>query len=82
MVHPDVAASHRAARDTALDTAQEQLSIAIGHLHAVLHDRATYHEQQLANCAARDWLVSIGSDPQTAAAALRVTAVSSPPPAV
>lgn len=45
----------RAAQATAL--------IAISHLHAVLNKARTYNEQQAADTAARDWLVSIGSEP-------------------
>lgn len=37
--------------------------IAIGHLQAVLNTARTHHEQQAADTAARDWLISIGSEP-------------------
>ena len=45
----------RAARATA--------RIAITHLQAVLNKARTHAEQQAADTAARDWLVSIGSEP-------------------
>jgi hypothetical protein len=48
-------AQHRAAQATA--------RVAIGHLQAVLNTARTSTEQQAAETAARDWLVSIGSDP-------------------
>ncbi len=38
--------------------------IAIGHLQAVLNKARTHAEQQAADTAARDWLLSIGSEPQ------------------
>ena len=37
--------------------------IAIGHLQAVLNKCRTHAEQQAADNAARDWLISIGSEP-------------------
>lgn len=37
--------------------------IAIGHLQQVLNKPRTHGEQQAADTAARDWLVSIGSEP-------------------
>lgn len=40
-----------------------QARIAIGHLHAVLNKARTHDEQQKADTAARDWLISIGSQP-------------------
>ena len=58
-VHPDVAAGRRAA----LANFQEQLQVAIGHLQAVLNKCRSADEQQRADTAARDWLVSIGSEP-------------------
>lgn len=45
----------RAARATA--------RIAITHLQEVLNKARTHAEQQAADTAARDWLISIGSDP-------------------
>lgn len=45
----------RAARATA--------QVAIGHLQAVLNQARTHDEQQRADTAARDWLISIGSEP-------------------
>lgn len=44
--------------------AQAVARIAIGHLQAVLNKPRTHAEQQAADIAARDWLVSIGSEPQ------------------
>jgi hypothetical protein len=52
----------RASR-TALSNCQEALQTAIGHLQAVLNKARTHDEQQAADTAARDWLASIGSDP-------------------
>lgn len=43
--------------------AQATARIAIGHLQAVLNTARTHHEQQVADTAARDWLISIGSEP-------------------
>lgn len=43
--------------------AQATARIAITHLQAVLNKPRTYAEQQVADTAARDWLVSIGSEP-------------------
>ena len=37
--------------------------IAVAHLHAVLNKPRTHAEQQAADTAARDWLMSIGSEP-------------------
>lgn len=37
--------------------------VAIAHLQAVLNKARTHAEQQTADTAARDWLISIGSDP-------------------
>lgn len=37
--------------------------IAIDHLQAVLNKARTHAEQQAADTAARDWLISIGSEP-------------------
>lgn len=37
--------------------------VAIGHLQAVLNKARTFDEQQKADAAARDWLNSIGSEP-------------------
>lgn len=37
--------------------------IAIGHLQAALNKARTHTEQQAADTAARDWLISIGSEP-------------------
>jgi hypothetical protein len=43
--------------------AEATARIAITHLQAVLNKARTHAEQQAADTAARDWLVSIGSDP-------------------
>lgn len=37
--------------------------VAIGHLQAVLNQSRSHAEQQAADTAARDWLISIGSEP-------------------
>lgn len=58
-VHPDVATANR----TALGNAQEQLQVAIGHLQAMLNTARNFQDQQSADTAARNWLISIGSDP-------------------
>jgi superfamily II RNA helicase len=56
-------------RDVALSNekqaraAQATARIAITHLQAVLNQSRTHTDQQAADTAARDWLVSIGSDP-------------------
>lgn len=49
--------------DLALANAQHSLGMAIGHLQAVLNKARSAAEQQAADTAARDWLLSIGSDP-------------------
>jgi hypothetical protein len=43
--------------------AQATARIAITHLQAVLNKPRTHGEQQAADTAARDWLISIGSEP-------------------
>ena len=43
--------------------AQATARVAIDHLQAVLNKPRTHDEQQAADAAARDWLVSIGSEP-------------------
>lgn len=56
-------------RDTALsnvrhaEIARATARVAIGHLQAVLNKTRTHDEQQCADTAARDWLISIGSEP-------------------
>ena len=56
-------------RDTAIRNAKQTAAaqatarIAIGHLQAVLNKPRTHAEQQAADTAARDWLISIGSEP-------------------
>tara|TARA_R110000868_G_scaffold125254_5_gene330935 strand:- start:141 stop:365 length:225 start_codon:yes stop_codon:yes gene_type:complete len=56
-------------RDLALRNAQQVRAaqatarIAITHLQQVLNKSWTYAEQQTADTAARDWLMSIGSEP-------------------
>lgn len=49
----------RAARQNEADKATSK--IAINHLHEVLNKARTHEEQQRADTAARDWLLSIGS---------------------
>ena len=44
--------------------AQATARIAVGHLQSVLNKPKTHTEQQSADTAARDWLVSISSEPQ------------------
>jgi hypothetical protein len=43
--------------------AQATARVAIAHLQAVLNKSRTHAEQQIADTAARDWLISIGSEP-------------------
>jgi hypothetical protein len=56
-------------RDTAVLKAKQLVAVqatarvAITHLQAVLNKPRTHAEQQEADTAARDWLISIGSDP-------------------
>ena len=45
------------------EAARATLRIAIGHLQAMLHKCRTADDQLKADSAARDWLVSIGSEP-------------------
>lgn len=51
------------ARGRQLDAAQATARVAIGHLHAVLNQCRSADDQQRADTAARDWLISIGSEP-------------------
>ena len=44
--------------------AQAMVRIATRHLQAVLNKPRTFDEQQSADTAARDWLESIGSEPE------------------
>jgi hypothetical protein len=44
--------------------AQAMVRIATRHLQAVLNKPRTHAEQIMADVAARDWLISIGSEPQ------------------
>jgi hypothetical protein len=46
-----------------LAAVQATARIAINHLQAVLNKARTFDEQQKADAAARDWLISIGSEP-------------------
>jgi hypothetical protein len=46
------------------EAARATARIAIKHLQAVLNKPRTYDEQQRADTAARDWLISIGSEPE------------------
>jgi hypothetical protein len=43
--------------------AEAAARIAIKHLQEVLNKARTHAEQQAADTAARDWLISIGSEP-------------------
>lgn len=44
------------------EAARATARVAIGHLQAVLNGAKSHYEQQLADTAARDWLLSIGND--------------------
>lgn len=46
------------------ESARATARVAIAHLQAVLNKPRTHYEQQKADTAARDWLLSIGSEPQ------------------
>jgi hypothetical protein len=50
-------------KDRQLKAVQASARTAIGHLQAVLNKSRTHAEQQAADTAARDWLLSIGSEP-------------------
>lgn len=50
--------------DKQAKAARATARIATGHLHAVLNKARTHAEQQAADTAARDWLTSIGSEPE------------------
>ena len=45
------------------EAARATARVAIAHLQAVLNKARTHAEQQAADTAARDWLTSIGSEP-------------------
>lgn len=45
------------------EAARATARIAIGHLQSVLNKPRTHDQQQTADSAARDWLLSIGSEP-------------------
>jgi hypothetical protein len=45
------------------ETARAIARVAITHLQAVLNKPRTHADQQAADTAARDWLISIGSEP-------------------
>ena len=45
------------------EAARATARVAIGHLQAVLNKARTHADQQAADTAARDWLISIGSEP-------------------
>ena len=59
IVHPNIVAENQ----RAIAEYHRQLDVAIGHLQAVLNKSRTHAEQQAADTAARDWLISIGSEP-------------------
>lgn len=46
------------------EAARVTARIAINHLQEVLNKARTHNEQQRADTAARDWLISIGSEPK------------------
>ena len=46
------------------EAARATARVAISHLQAVLNQARTHAEQQAADTAARDWLISIGSEPK------------------
>lgn len=50
-------------RGTVGEAARATARVAISHLQAVLNKARTHAEQQAAGTAARDWLISIGSEP-------------------
>jgi hypothetical protein len=50
-------------RTKELKAVQATARVAITHLQAVLNKPRTHAEQQEADSEARDWLISIGSDP-------------------
>jgi hypothetical protein len=54
-----MALSHAKQAEAARATAK----VAITHLQAVLNTPRTHADQQAADTAARDWLISIGSEP-------------------
>jgi hypothetical protein len=58
-VHPDVVAENQ----RVIGAYHAQLQTAIEHLQNVLNKPRTHHAQQQADTAARDWLISIGSEP-------------------
>jgi hypothetical protein len=45
------------------EAARATARVAIEHLQAVLNNARTHYDQQRADTAARDWLISVGSDP-------------------
>lgn len=45
------------------EAARATARIAIAHLQSVLNQPRTHDQQQVADSAARDWLLSIGSEP-------------------
>lgn len=53
----------RAIEEEPLANCQTQLQIAIGHLKAMLYSARTADQQLAADSAARDWLASIGAEP-------------------
>ncbi len=63
LLEPVNDSSQAQAQRTALANAQDALQTAINHLQAVLNKARTHDEQQAADTAARDWLTSIGSEP-------------------
>lgn len=63
LLDPINPAKQAQAQRTALGNAQEALQTAVGHLQKVLNGCRSADEQQRADTAARNWLASIGSEP-------------------
>jgi hypothetical protein len=51
------------AKSKQAEAAQATARVAIAHLQEVLNKARTHDEQQRADTTARDWLISIGSEP-------------------
>ena len=63
LLDPINPAKQAEAQRTALANAQEALQTAVRHMQAMLRKARTANEQLAADAAARDWLASIGSEP-------------------
>lgn len=64
LLDPINPAKQAEAQRTALANCQEALQVAVGHLQKVLNGCRSHDEQQAADTAARQWLLSIGSEPK------------------